>query len=267
MNTNQNNNSHSTGELQSNPEHNKNNKISVSEVGHAKNVANFEELIVSCQSFDTEYNPVNDLIKIPQLQSLHIAAQQSIDKVHSFRSTLIIKTNQRQTEFSDLKPLATRIINALIASGADKLAVNDAKTINRKIQGKPSTPKTNENEPGQETKRAISTSQQSYDKQIDHFSSIIELLSQIPQYTPNEVELQITSLRAKLEQMQTVNTQHINDYTDLSKILIERNHTLYNPLTGLVAIAKLVKQYVKSVFGAKSPQYRQISDIQFRKVK
>ena len=31
----------SQSELQSNPEHNKNNKSSVSEVGHAKNVANF----------------------------------------------------------------------------------------------------------------------------------------------------------------------------------------------------------------------------------
>src|SRR5690606_33296018 len=162
------------------------NSISTSEVGHAKNVANFEELIVNCQSFDTAYNPVNDLIKIPQLQSLYTEAQTAIDQAHTFRSTLIITTNQRQTEFSDLKPLATKIINALSASGADKLAVNDAKTINRKIQGKPSTPKTNENEPGQETQRAVSTSQQSYDKQIDHLSSLVELLSQVPQYAPNE---------------------------------------------------------------------------------
>lgn len=35
----------SQSELQSNPEHNKNNKSSVSEVGHAKNVANFADLI------------------------------------------------------------------------------------------------------------------------------------------------------------------------------------------------------------------------------
>src|SRR5690606_10688292 len=157
--------------------------------------------------------------------------------------------------------------NALSASGADKLAVNDAKTINRKIQGKPSTPKTNENEPGQETQRAVSTSQQSYDKQIDHLSSLVELLSQVPQYAPNETLLQITSLRTKLEQMKVINTQHINSYTELSKMLIERNRILYNPLTGLVAVAKLVKQYVKSVFGARSPEYQLISDIEFRKVK
>lgn len=208
------------------------NTISKSEVGHAKNVANFEELIVNCQSFDTAYNPVNDLIKIPQLQTLHTEAQNAIDQVHTSRSAFILTTNQRQTEFSDLKPLATKIINALSASGADKLAVIDAKTINRKIQGKSSTPKTNDNEEGQEIQRAVSTSQQSYDKQIDHFSALVELLSQVTQYNPNETDLQITSLRTKLEQMKAINTQHINSYTELSKMLIERNQILYNPLTG-----------------------------------
>lgn len=67
--------------------------------------------------------------------------------------------------------------------------------------------------------------------------------------------------------MKAVNTQHINSYTELSKMLIERNRILYNPLTGLVAIARLVKQYVKSVFGARSSEYQLISDIEFRKVK
>lgn len=240
---------------------------STSETGHAKNVANFEELIVNCQSFGTDYNPSNDLIKIPQLQSLHIDAQKAIDKVHEYRSAFILTTNQRQNEFADLKPLATKIINALSASGADPLAVTDAKTINRKLQGGVSTPRTNDNQEGQETQRAVSTSQQSYDKLIDHFSGLVELVSQVPQYTPNETALQITSLRTKLEQLKAVNTQHINAYTDLSKMLMERNRILYNPLTGLVAVAKLVKQYVKSLFGARSPQYLLVADIEFKTIK
>lgn len=240
---------------------------STSETGHAKNVANFEELIATCQSFGTDYNPSNDLIKIPQLQTLHTQAQLSIDQVHTDRSAFILITNQRQNEFADLRPLATKIINALSASGADPLAVKDAKTINRKLQGSASTPRTNDNQEGQETQRAVSTSQQSYDKLIDHFSALIELLTQIPQYTPNETDLQIVTLQTKLAQLKAVNTQHINAYTELSKMLIERNRILYNPLTGLVATAKLVKQYVKSLFGAKNPQYLRIADIEFRAIK
>jgi hypothetical protein len=44
-------------------------------------------------------------------------------------------TNARQLAFKDLKPLATKIVNALSASDATDLSVTDAKTINRKIQG------------------------------------------------------------------------------------------------------------------------------------
>ena len=46
--------------------------------------------------------------------------------------------------------------------------------------------------------------------------------------------------------------------------MIERNQSLYNPLTGLVQTAKEVKQYVKSVFGTTSPQYKQVSGLEFK---
>ena len=46
--------------------------------------------------------------------------------------------------------------------------------------------------------------------------------------------------------------------------MIDRNQTLYNPLSGLVKVAKEVKLYIKSVFGATSPQYKQISDLEFK---
>ena len=44
-------------------------------------------------------------------------------------------TNSRQLAFKDMKPLATKVFNALAISGATTLAVADAKIINRKIQG------------------------------------------------------------------------------------------------------------------------------------
>ena len=49
--------------------------------------------------------------------------------------------------------------------------------------------------------------------------------------------------------------------------MIDRNQTLYNPLTGLVQTSKEVKQYVKSVFGANSPQYKQVRGLEFKVIK
>jgi len=240
---------------------------SSSETGHAKNVANFEELITTCQSFVPDYNPSNNLISIPELQILLTQAQESIDHVHTSRASFMLTTNQRQDDFDDLKFLSTKIINALAASGADHRALKDAKTINNKIQGKPATPKTNDNEEGQETKRVKSSSQQSFDKLIDHFRALIELLAQIPEYDPNEVNLQINSLYSKLTQLKNINSEHIVIYTDYSKKLAQRNLILYAPITGVITIAKLIKQYVKSLFGINSHQYQQISGIQIIKQK
>ena len=43
--------------------------------------------------------------------------------------------------------------------------------------------------------------------------------------------------------------------------------TLYNPLSGLVQTALDVKKYVKSVFGASSPQFKQVSGLEFSNIK
>ena len=44
---------------------------STSETGHAKNIANFQDLISFCEGYGSTYNPTKEGLKIPQLQALH----------------------------------------------------------------------------------------------------------------------------------------------------------------------------------------------------
>ena len=46
-----------------------------------------------------------------------------------------------------------------------------------------------------------------------------------------------------------------------------RNQVLYNDENGIIALANLVKKYVKSVFGADSPQYKQLTALKFKLVR
>lgn len=55
----------------------------------------------------------------------------------------------------------------------------------------------------------------------------------------------------------------INAETPLSTARIARNEVLYKQNTGIVDITVDVKNYVKSVFGATSPQYKLISNLKF----
>lgn len=234
------------------------------ETGHAKNVANFQDLISFCQGYGTPYNPTKNNLKIPQLQSLYQKAQDDLDNAKTYKTAFDNATNDRRIVFANLRLLSTRITNALAVSGADPLAVQDAKSINKKIQGTSSRKSASTPPPPQGKSNTISTSQQSYDRLIDHFTAFIELLSQNTFYAPNEEELKIASLLTTLAELKTANTALINAFTANSNAMISRNETLYNKTTGLVQVAKEVKQYVKSVFGTGSPQYSQVSGLEFK---
>jgi hypothetical protein len=244
-----------------------NTMASTSETGHAKNIANFQDLISFCQGYGVTYNPTKESLKISELQTLYQTSSDRLNDVKVNKTAFDNSTNERRNAFENLKPLSTKIVNAFTVSGADKLAVDDAKSINKKLQGTRATPvvgTTTTTDPNISAS-TISTSQQSYDRQIDHLANLIQVLEQNPIYNPNEIELKVTSLQTKLTELQIKNTNLINSYTQYSNAMINRNQTLYNPLSGLLQTAKEVKLYVKSIFGATSPQFKQVSGLEFTK--
>ena len=98
---------------------------------------------------------------------------------------------------------------------------------------------------------------------MDHFAQLIALLTAEPKYLPNENELKVATLNTQIADMRTKNTAVINALTAVSNARINRDKLLYGDLTGMVDTAMAVKQYVKSLFGAKSPQYKQVSGLRF----
>ena len=250
---------------------------STSETGHAKNVANFEVLISFCNGYGAPYSPSKNALKIPQLQSTLTTAKSALQTVKTYVTTFENARNARELALAPapIKKFCTRILNALEATDATKLTVDDAKAINRKIQGKradnkknlPATPPTDGTTPTPPEVVQISVSQQSYDSLIDNFNKLITCLSAEPLYIPNETDLKVTALNTTLTNYKILNTAVINAATTYKNAMITRNTLLYQDSTGLVDIALEVKKYVKSVFGATSPQYKEVSKIEFKKIK
>lgn len=247
---------------------------STSETGHAKNVANLEDLISFCQGYGTTYNPSKNALKLAQLQTQLASCKANIASVTSTSIAFNNAVNARLIAFDGLKKLSTRLVNALGAVGATEQIVKDAKTINTKLQG--SHTKLTKGDSGKttptadtvsETPKTISSSQQSYSSLVEHFSKMITLLSTEPAYVPNENDLKVVTLNALLTNLKNSNTAVINSYTTVSNSRISRNQSLYNTANGLCTTAKDVKAYIKSVFGASSPQYKQVSKLEFKVVK
>ncbi len=239
---------------------------STSEVGHTKNVDNFETLISYCTGYEALYNPSNTNITIPNLTTLFDESKASVKLVKTTESPFNNIEGQRKLVFKPLRPLATKVLGALRASGAPATVIADAETINRKIQGKRADNTIVVPQPGETPKNKISVSQQSFDMLIDHFEKLIELIAIELRYNPNEEPLKVANLIDYKKQLEIINTKVKNAYTPYRNAMIARDKMLYNPETGLVAISQLVKNYVKSVFNASSPEYKLINKLHFKTI-
>jgi len=236
---------------------------SKSETGHAVNAANFQDLIAFVTAYGTIYNPSKNLLSLPQLISLKATADTNLADVVTKNTTYNNIVNERVIAFSNLRPLSTRLVNALQITDATKETIKDAKGYNRKMQGKrASKPKTT-TDPNTPAPKTISSSQQSYDQLIQHLAGLISVLQSEPTYAPNETDLTIASLTALQASLTAKNNAVATAYTDVNNSRIIRNNTLYNPETGLVEIANEVKKYIKSIFGARSPEFKQVRGIAF----
>ena len=244
---------------------------STSETGHAKNVANFETLISFCVGYGATYNPSRDALKVANLQTLLTDAKAVIVDCKAKETAFDNATDARKESFSTLKALGTRVVNALSVSGVADSVVEGARTINRKLQGQKAngsvTSEPVSTESGTPAPSTASSSQQSYDNLVEHFNGLIELVSSHTEYNPNEIELKVATLQTYSTELRTANTNVQNANTDWSNSRISRDKTLYADNTGLVDIALDVKAYVKSVFNSTSPQYGQISGIEFKRAK
>ena len=96
-----------------------------------------------------------------------------------------------------------------------------------------------------------------------NFSALVSLVTKVAAYQPNETALQVSSLTAYIAALQAANLQVVTAYTDWSNVRISRNDLLYGNPSGLVAVAGQVKNYVKSIYGLQSPQYKQLIGLQF----
>ena len=239
-----------------------------SETGHAKNVTNLESLITSIIALETSYNPSRDSIKLTSLQTLLTASTESLNAVNIAQATYSNAVAARKVAFEPFSKLITRVMNSLKASGASTQVVQSARTIVRKLQGRRASAKITEEEKkaleaeGKEVNQ-ISASQMSFDNRIENFDRLIMLLSSIPLYNPNEEELKVETLKALHNQLKEKNSEVILPIVQLSNSRMTRNKILYSENTGLVDVALDSKTYIKSIFGATSPQYKQISKLRF----
>jgi hypothetical protein len=231
---------------------------STNETGHAKNIANFTDLIIVCKSFGTRYNPGRAELKISaigkQLADAEIA-QALLNKQVPLRTAAVA---QKDAAFKKLPSLTTRVLSYFKSCHPLEGELNNARTIAKKIKGE-----TKKGKAAKEGEAGISTSQMSMDSRIENLNRLIEVIAANSNYTPNETELQVTGLATYAGQLKSLSEAVVTAEGPENEARASRNQLLYNSQTGLVATGNDIKAYIKGVFGVSSPEYKQVSGIRF----
>lgn len=242
---------------------------------HAKQVAAFEQLIGFCNAHGASYNPSKSSIRITALEAMLKQAKGSLEAVTTAKVDLMNEVNRRQRAFEGIPKLATRIVNALAASDPAPGVFDDVMVIKRKFTPKyydrpaissGNAPMAEGNEAGTKTELPIrhSTSQLDFVTKASNFGSLIQLLKLEPSYQPNETALQIATLDKFVTTLREKNTAIMQHELVLSNIRIDRNRLLYQK-DGIHGTAMSVKRYIRSVYGARSDEFRQIARLFFKK--
>jgi hypothetical protein len=241
-----------------------------SEKGHAKNVANLGTLNTFITGFGTGYNPSKQSITLAALNNLQEEAERSLTQVNTHFANWAVAVEAQQAMLTWLSGHLTRIVNAVENCEVPPAVITAVRALNRKLHGsKPrKTPvaplgeSTAEMAPG-----SFSTSRMSQDSRIENLGKLVQLLSEQPGYAPNEPDLQLPALQSLLADFKTKNEAVKTTQMMLSNARISRNKTIYHPESGLLKAAASTKKYVKSLYGAASPEFEQVSGLVFTRLR
>jgi hypothetical protein len=238
------------------------------EKGHAKNVANLGTMITFATGFGTGYNPSKKSISLPALNTLKEEAQKDLVVINTHYNNWSVAIEAQQSLLAKLNVRLTRVVNAAEACEVPAAVLRNVKALNKKLQGvkshKVAEPVIPEGAAvAEEIPKTISTSRMSQDSRMENFEKLVQLLAEQPGYTPNEPDLQVPALQNLLADFKTKNEAVKNTQMLLSNARISRNKYFYDKENGLVKVAANVKKYVKSVYGAASPEYKQVSGLSF----
>lgn len=237
---------------------------STSETGHAVNMANFKKIIDRCVEFGTDYNPPNADIAIATMT----AKWTSVDGLHSDYLAALEETklpiNEREILFDNLNKIVVRSVNLYESTKASSQAKKDAAGYKLKITGQKT--KIKKLQDGTPDPNYVSKSQRSFTQRVNNFEKLVRFYETDANYAPNENTLKIASLETMLGNLKTAN-ENVNQLVVRAiQKRIERDHGLYDVGTGIYDLSVACKKYVKSLYGAMSPEALSVVAFKLRRV-
>lgn len=224
------------------------------------------QILLNIFKVDPKYNSSNPRLKISALEA-HLATGMPITREIPVRlapQKLLI--NARQEINEEILNFAKRSRRYLKSSGASEADIDDGQSYLKPILG------------GSRPKPATENTDMKADKAIETYARILrsnaailaaliayrEFINNLAVYNPNEAETKVSTADALIEQAQET-TEAINaGFAALSKAWNDRDEKLYTDEFSILNDFRAAKEYYKSLYDAKDPEYRSVTAVQLK---
>ncbi|MCF8425395.1 MAG: hypothetical protein K9H61_05500 [Bacteroidia bacterium] len=223
---------------------------------------NFSGLIDVVKKFGTAYNPSNTNLSLTALETFLTEGRLANKRVNDAETVYLNAATRRSNLFKDQNQILSRILAILQSEGVDKNLYHDLNQVVKQIKGyskKQSAPAViGEPQPNKHTGAYLTL-----EKRAEDFLQVISFLEMIPNYQPNNTELEITALKAYQLEMEQINDVVATSENALSNERHKRDLLFYNEENGIIVVGRQVKAYIRGSFGRTSSEHLQVIPFKF----
>ncbi|HYG02158.1 MAG TPA: hypothetical protein VD927_06900 [Chryseosolibacter sp.] len=236
-----------------------------------KQVESYTRLVGLCTENGSMFNPARDAIKIDALYALLDKARKKHQMVNDTHHRLMSAINKRNDALVEMTARCQRAMNAARVLISQPGLLEDLRMYQAKIRGynlgaihgTHASAFAQEGMPGSFKKSRGPIPYLTISSKLDHFAHFIRCLD-VPAYVPNEPDITVAGLKASLDELNTFYASMLNSWA-AHRIAKNQLRTVVHSEEGLYGISKIVKLYIKSVFGARSTAFQMISQLKFTK--
>ncbi|WP_316739325.1 hypothetical protein [Pedobacter aquatilis] len=237
---------------------------STSEVGFAKQLADFEDFTELLAKLGDAFVPPKRELNLNNLQTQLAAAKDVMREVSRTAPIYSVAVDNQALAFKNLNDKITRSLNYYKICISNPAQIDTAKNLADKIRGMVKSTKAPLDSETSAVKK-VSQSQMSYDSRIENMRQYIDVLVLSGEYINPGSGIDIDDLNQLLIGMEKTNSDVARLKFPLDEARNKRALIFYAPDTGLADLIIKVKRYLKATLPKDHTLYPQLSKYTIRK--
>ncbi|OYU96497.1 MAG: hypothetical protein CFE21_08915 [Bacteroidetes bacterium B1(2017)] len=245
---------------------------------HLMQMTTAASLLAMVESFGSTYNPANAHIALQALKDNLALNQQLVFDIQESKTRLANHKNNKNEMLLGVNKKVSLILLNLGSLGLSPATMQSVRVISKNFKYRPG--KSQEEKPreairgtaspgensAESSSDVIKSSRSAYkfaERRVNWFEELVNFISTIPGYQPNESNLTIASLKSYVSDLKQELEAWQRESGTLASLRTKRAQQLRNETDGMVTLCRQTKSYVKALYGPTSVEGKAMAQFRF----